>query len=71
MALYAAQGVLISTSPEQAAPHAAKMAELTQAAIEGADANGDGTVSWHAHEGGLKVANQHMAIMMDAEGMKH
>ena len=71
MALYAAQGVLISTSPEQAAPHAAKMAELTQAAIEGADANGDGSVSCHAHEGGLKVASQHMSVMKDAEGMKY
>jgi len=69
MALYAAQGVLISTSAEQAAPHAAKMAELTQAVIDGVDHNGDGSVSWHEHEGGLKVANQHMEIMMKAEGI--
>jgi hypothetical protein len=69
MALYAAQGVLISTSAEQAAPHAAKMAELTQAVIDGVDHNDDGSVSWHEHEGGLKVANQHMEIMMKAEGI--
>ena len=70
MALYAAQAVLISTSASQAAPHAVKMAELTQAVVDGVDHNGDSSISWHAHEGGLKVANQHMGIMMDAEGMK-
>ena len=71
MALFEAQAVLIATSASQAATHAVKMAELTQAAVNGVDANGDGGISWHAHEGGLNVANQHMGIMMDAEGMKH
>ena len=71
MALYEAQAVLIATSAGQAAAHAAKMAELTQAVVNGVDANGDGGISWHAHEGGLNVASQHMGIMMDAEGMKH
>lgn len=31
--------------------------------------NGDGKITWHEGEGGLKVAQKHMALMMDAEGL--
>jgi len=71
LVLVEAQAIVDATTASEAAPHAIKMAELTQASIEGVDANSDGTISWHEDEGGLNTANDHMTFILDAEGMKH
>ncbi|MFT6907493.1 MAG: hypothetical protein ACJAS1_004176 [Oleiphilaceae bacterium] len=70
LVLVEAQAIYDATTASEAAPHAVKMAELTQASIVGVDANGDGKISWHEGEGGLNTADQHMAFILDAEGMK-
>ena len=35
----------------------------------GADANGDGRVTWHEGEGGLYIAQEHMQLLMTGEGI--
>lgn len=69
LALIEADAIIAATIAEDAAPHAVKMAELTEATFAGVDANGDGKITWHEGEGGLKVAEKHMKLMMDAEGL--
>ena len=70
LALAEAKAIYDATSASEAAPHAVKMAELTKAGLMGTDANGDGKISWHKGEGGLKSADKHMGFMLDAEGLK-
>jgi len=70
LALVEAQAIYDATSASEAAPHAVEMAKLTKAGLMGIDANGDGKISWHKGEGGLKVADKHMGFMLDAEGLK-
>lgn len=38
--------------------------------VNGKDANGDGSISWQAGEGGLAQARLHLGLMMKAEGME-
>jgi hypothetical protein len=61
--------VQAASSAAEAAPLVAEMQTLTQTILAGADANGDGTVSWEANEGGLAQAAQHMQLMREGEGM--
>lgn len=68
--LSAADAILAATSAEEANPHAVKMAALAEAVHLGLDVNSDGQISWDNGEGGLKVADQHMGFMLEAEGMK-
>jgi len=70
LALVEAQAIYDATSASEAAPHAVEMAKLTKAGLMGIDANGDGKISWHKGEGGLKIADKHMGFMLDAEGLK-
>jgi hypothetical protein len=42
---------------------------LLVCAVNGCDANQDGTISWESGEGGLAQAEQHMQIMMRGEGI--
>lgn len=63
------QQVQTASSAEEAAPLVAEIETLTQAILAGTDANGDGTVSWEANEGGLAQAAQHMQFMQEGEGM--
>lgn len=70
LALAEAQAINDATTASEAAPHAVKMAELTQASLDGIDANGDGEISWQDGEGGLNTADQHMGYILDSEGMK-
>lgn len=63
------QQVQAASSAEEAAPLVAEMQTLTQAILEGTDADGDGTASWQANEGGLAQAAQHMQFMREGEGM--
>ncbi len=53
----------------EAAPLVAKLNRLAKALADGMDANGDGKVTWVKGEGGLKVAQKHLSIMMKGEGM--
>ncbi len=52
---------------------AAEMAQeiqmLTQAIVDGLDANEDGRIGWGEGEGGLAQAVQHMNLMKRGEGM--
>ena len=64
-----AQQVQTASSPAEAAPLVVEIETLTQAILAGADANGDGTVSWEESEGGLAQAAQHMQFMQEGEGM--
>lgn len=54
----------------EAAPAAAlvnQIVSLTEQLIAGADANGDGRITWEAGEGGLQQAEQHVNLMLAAE----
>jgi len=53
----------------EAAPMVQEMLKLSEALINGVDANGDGDITWKAGEGGLKVADKHMSIMAQIEGL--
>jgi hypothetical protein len=69
LALVEAEAILAATSAEEAAPHALKMAELTEGAFLGIDGNGDGKVTWHEGEGGVKAAEKHMSFIVNDEGL--
>ncbi|KAB7610491.1 hypothetical protein F9L33_14425 [Amylibacter sp. SFDW26] len=69
-ALRAADAILAAVTAEEANPHAVNMAALTEAAHLGLDVNGDGQITWDNDEGGLKIADQHMGFMLEAEGLK-
>ena len=56
-------------SAAAARPYAEQMLALTQALIDGVDANGDGNIGWQEGEGGLAVAKLHMGLMMAGEGI--
>ena len=62
--------VQAAQAPGQARPLVEKIEVLTLQLRAGDDANGDGSVSWEAGEGGLDQAMAHMGFMMDAEGLK-
>lgn len=69
LALVEAEAILAASSAEEAAPHAIKMAELTEGAFLGIDANGDGKITWHENEGGVKSAEKHMSFIISDEGL--
>ncbi len=69
-ALRAADAILAATTVEEANLHAVQMAALAEAAHLGLDVNGDGQITWDNGEGGLKIADQHMDFMLEAEGLK-
>lgn len=61
--------VLTSGYASQAAALVAQIVTLSGQLLEGVDANGDGSISWHEGEGGLNEANKHMGFMEQGEGM--
>ncbi len=61
--------VLAASSAAEAAPMVEKIKAMSDALIDGIDADGDGTVSWKKGEGGLTVAEAHMGYMMQGENM--
>lgn len=63
--------VLAAKSAAEAAPEVRRIAMLSHALLDGADANGDGAVTWHKGEGGLKEASKHMGFMKKGERMKY
>lgn len=61
------KGLAASSAADAKAAAEAVQALLVQA-VDGKDANGDGSVSWQ--EGGLQQARQHMGFMYKGEGME-
>ena len=53
----------------QAAPMVKKIEQLAARLVAGEDVNGDGKITWHAGEGGLNAAEQHMGFMTKGEGL--
>ena len=62
-----AQRVQRATSAAEAAPLVAQMATLAGQLMAGADANGDGRISWEAGEGGLQQADDHLQLILKGE----
>ncbi len=61
--------VQAASTADQAAPMVMKIQELSNRLVAGEDVNGDGKVTWHASEGGLNAAEQHMGFMTKGEGL--
>jgi hypothetical protein len=61
--------IVSSKSAAAAAPAAQRLQRIAKALLDGEDANGDGSVTWHAGEGGLREAEKHMTIMRKVEGL--
>lgn len=59
------ESIQAATSADEAAGASAELLVLANQLLDGADANGDGEISWQ--EGGLRVAELHMRIMRDGE----
>lgn len=53
----------------EAAGHVERLQTLVRQLTEGADANGDGEVTWQEGEGGLQHVERHMELMASAEGL--
>lgn len=63
------QKVIGANSAAEASTLVLKIVMLSGQLLEGADANGDGKISWHQGEGGLNEATKHMGFMAKGEGM--
>ena len=61
--------VAAATDMAAAKALAEEIAAMTDAIINGTDANGDGNVSWGEGEGGLAQAETHLGLMKRAEGL--
>ncbi len=70
LALIEADAILEAEDAAEAAPHAIKFAEHTKAAFIGVDIDGDGNISWKNGEGGMKIADKHLGLLLDGEGLK-
>ena len=57
-----------ATSAAEAAAILAELTPVAQALVAGVDANGNGQVEWRQGEGGLQQAEEHLKLMMAAEG---
>ena len=68
-AIATAQKIRAATSASEAAPLVAELIAQTNNIANGLDANKDGSIGWQTGEGGLAQANQHMMLMMKAEGL--
>lgn len=69
MIVETAQRVRAADSAEEAAPLVMELQEMTQAVLNGLDADGDGEATWERGEGGIAQAEQHMQFMREGEGM--
>ncbi len=58
-----------ASSASAAAPAVQEMLRHAIQLLDGRDANGDGSVSWHKDEGGLRDTAKHMGFMRDGEGL--
>ena len=58
-----------ATTAAEAASAVPELRRLVHQLMEGRDANGDGTVTWHEGEGGLCMARLHMRFMREGEDL--
>ncbi len=63
------KNVLAANDAATAAPQVKKMQMLSNQLLSGADANGDGKITWKKGEGGLNEAQKHMGFMAKGESM--
>lgn len=63
-----AKQIQAASSATEAAELVTKLNTLAEQLITGADANGDGRIGWQEGEGGLEHVEQHINLMMQAEG---
>jgi hypothetical protein len=63
------KNVLAANDAAAAAPQVTKIQMLSDQLLSGADANGDGRITWKKGEGGLNEAKKHMGFMAKGEGM--
>jgi len=62
-----AKQIQAATSPSDAAALVSQMVSQCDQLMAGADANGDGRITWEAGEGGLQQVQQHVNLMLAAE----
>lgn len=62
-----AKQIQAATSAADAAALVSQMVSQCDQLMAGADANGDGRISWEAGEGGLQQVQQHVNLMLAAE----
>ena len=58
-----------ASSASAAASAVQQMLRHANQLLDGRDANGDGSVTWHEGEGGLLNTQKHMGFMRDGEGL--
>jgi hypothetical protein len=61
--------ILASTSAPDAAKLAAQLSTIVEQLMTGVDANGDGQIGWQENEGGLKQAQEHLALLKKGENL--
>lgn len=68
-AVEVAEQIQEAETAEAAAELLTRLTALTDAIVNGVDADGDGRVGWQEGEGGLAQATQHMGLMKRGEGL--
>ena len=64
-----AENIQDAESAEVAAEMLTELTKLTDAILNGIDADGDGRIGWQDGEGGLAQADTHMGLIKRAEGI--
>lgn len=64
-----AHRVQAATSASEAAGLVSQLVSLTSQLVAGNDANADGRVTWQQGEGGLQQCEEHIMLMLAAEGL--
>jgi hypothetical protein len=64
-----AEDIQEAESAEEAAELLERLTTLTDAIVNGVDADGDGRVGWQEGEGGLAQATQHLGLLKRGEGL--
>lgn len=68
-AIELAEGIQAAEGASEAAELLAELTALTDAILNGVDADGNGRVGWQEGEGGLAQASTHMGLIKQAEGL--
>ena len=68
-AIELAEGIQTAESAEAAAEMLTELTALTDAILNGTDADGNGRIGWQDGEGGLAQAATHMGLIKQAEGI--
>jgi hypothetical protein len=68
-AIALARRIEAASTAAEAAPLVEQLRDLTEQLTAGRDANGDGRIGWQEGEGGLQQVEQHLNLMVSAEGL--